>query len=115
LKAPIVPIVMSLQPWQRANILAAANYLRDLAAKTSGGRSGVIHQGLLEVLDPARRVTRLQREMANAAKAAATTGQERRAGRDRRLTDRRKRNVGRAAGDRRASAERRSGADRRNH
>ncbi|HEY7447697.1 MAG TPA: hypothetical protein VH702_06085 [Vicinamibacterales bacterium] len=104
---------MSLQPWQRANILAAANYLRELGAVTSGGRPEVIHQGLLEVLDPARRVTRLQREMANAAKAAATMGQERRAGRDRRLGDRRKRNVGRAAGERRTGSERRAGADRR--
>ncbi|MGH9145447.1 MAG: hypothetical protein ACRD1Q_01965, partial [Vicinamibacterales bacterium] len=73
----------------------------------------VIHQGLLEVLDPARRVTRLQREMAIAAKAAATMGQERRLGRDRRQDDRRKRNLGRAAGERRASAQRRSGTDRR--
>jgi hypothetical protein len=104
---------MSLQPWQRANILAAANYLRELGVANSGGRPEVIHQGLLEVLDPARRVTRLQREMASAAKAAANMGQERRFGRDRRLGDRRKRNVGRAAGERRASSERRSGTDRR--
>jgi hypothetical protein len=104
---------MSLQPWQRANILAAANYLRELGAATSGGRPEVIHQGLLEVLDPARRVTRLQREMALAAKAAATMGQERRAGRDRRQSDRRKTNLGRAAGERRAGFDRRSGTDRR--
>jgi hypothetical protein len=104
---------MSLQPWQRANILAAANYLRELRAPTSDGRPEVIHQGLLEVLDPARRVTRLQREMASAAKAAANMGQERRLGRDRRQGDRRKRNLGRAAGERRASAQRRSGTDRR--
>jgi hypothetical protein len=103
---------MSLQPWQRANILAAANYLRELGATTSGGRPEVIHQGLIEVLDPARRVTRLQREMASAAKAAANMGQERRM-RDRRQGDRRKRNLGRAAGERRAPAERRSGTDRR--
>jgi hypothetical protein len=104
---------MSLQPWQRANILAAAKYLRELGALSSGGRPELIHQLLLEVLDPARRVTRLQREMANAAKAAATTGQERRAGRDRRLSDRRTINLGRAAGERRAGSERRTGADRR--
>jgi hypothetical protein len=104
---------MSLQPWQRANILAAANYLRELGAAPSGGRRpDVIHQGLLEVLDPARRVTRLQREMASAAKAAANMGQERRM-RDRRQGDRRKRNLGRAAGERRDRAERRSGTDRR--
>jgi hypothetical protein len=106
---------MSLQPWQRANILAAANYLRELGAATSGGRPEVIHQGLLEVLDPARRITRLQREMAIAAKAAATMGQERRAGRNRRQNDhdRRKRNLGHAFGERRAGFDRRSGTDRR--
>jgi hypothetical protein len=104
---------MSLQPWQRANILAAANYLRELGASSSGGRPAVIHLGLLEVLDPARRVTRIQREMASAAKAAANMGQERRAGRDRRHNDRRKVNLGRADGDRRTGGDRRAGADRR--
>lgn len=104
---------MSLQPWQRANILAAANYLRALRTAASGARAEAIHQGLLEVLDPARRVTRLQREMASAAKAAANMGQERRLGRDRRHGDRRKSNLGRAAGERRAVSERRSGTDRR--
>jgi hypothetical protein len=103
---------MSLQPWQRANILAAANYLRELGATKSGGRPEVIHQGLLEVLDPARRVTRLQREMASAAKAAASM-HERRAGRDRRHNDRRKTDLGRADGDRRNDRDRRAGADRR--
>jgi len=105
---------MSLQPWQRANILAAANYLRELnASGPASARIEAIHQGLLEVLDPARRVARLQREMAKAAKAAATTGQERRAGRDRRQNDRRQVNLGSAQGERRTGKERRSGTERR--
>lgn len=105
---------MSLQPWQRANILAAANYLREQS--TSGpasARTGAIHQGLLDVLDPARRVARLQREMAKAVKAAATMGQERRDARERRQKDRRQVNLGGPQGERRAGQERRSGADRR--
>jgi len=106
---------MSLQPWQRANILAAANYLRELKTAGSGNvRTDVLQQGLLEVLDPARRIARLQREMAAAAKAAAIGGQERRAGRERRRIDRRKVSLGRAEGDRRqAGRDRRRGADRR--
>jgi hypothetical protein len=105
---------MSLQPWQRANILAAANYVREVNAAGSGDtRTAAIHQGLLEVLDPARRVARLQREMAAAAKAAAGADQERRGGRERRHSDRRGGNIGRPAGDRRASRERRAGRDRR--
>ena len=106
---------MSLQPWQRANILAAANYLRDLKASgTATDRSEAIYQGLLETLDPARRVARLQREMASATQAAATTGQERRRGIDRRReSDRRKANLGRPQGERRTARDRRTGADRR--
>jgi hypothetical protein len=105
---------MSLQPWQRANILAAANYLRELhASDPPGARTEAIQQGLLEVLDPARRVARLQREMATAAKAAATVGQERRDARERRQKDRRQANLGPPQGERRAGKERRSGADRR--
>lgn len=106
---------MSLQPWQRANILAAANYLRDLSVSgTSSERSEAIYQGLLETLDPARRVARLQREMASATRAAATIGHERRRGSDRRRKDRRKANLERPLGERRAEKDRRTGvADRR--
>ena len=104
---------MSLQPWQRVNILAAANYFRELSSSgVTNGRSDAIHQGLLEILDPARRVMRLQREMAAAAKAAAHN-QERRAGQDRRRSDRRKMNLGRPEGNRRKGQDRRAGADRR--
>lgn len=105
---------MSLQPWQRVSILAAANYLREVNAAGAGdARTTALHQGLLEVLDPARRIGRLQREMALAAKTAAAS-QERRRRVDRRgPADRRQADRGRAAGDRRAGGERRSGRNRR--
>ena len=106
---------MTLHPWQRANILAAANYLKDLGASSRGTTRGeAIYQGLLEVLDPARHVARLQREMASAAKAAANMGQDRRAGKDRRRrSDRRVVNLGWPKGERRTGTDRRSGSDRR--
>lgn len=104
---------MSLQPWQRANLLAAANYFRQLnASGAASARSATIHQGLLEILDPARRVTRLQREMAEAEKAEARH-EERRAAKDRRQKDRRKVNLGWPAHERRNGTDRRSGRDRR--
>ena len=106
---------MTLHPWQRANILAAANYLKELGASGRGtARSETIHQALLEVLDPARHVARLQREMATAAKAAATMGQDRRTSKDRRRhSDRRVVNLGWPKGERRTGKDRRSGSDRR--
>ena len=106
---------MSLQPWQRANILAAVNYLRDLINVRGGDpRADALCLGLFEVLEPTRRTARLQREGAQAAKAAAVTGYERRAGMERRIVgDRRRRNVGRPAGERRSGRDRRSGGDRR--
>jgi hypothetical protein len=105
---------MSLQPWQRANILAAANYLRDLnVAGTATERSEAIYQGLLETLDPSRRVARVQREMASATKAAAESGQERRRGSERRRSDRRQANMARPSEDRRTGRDRRTRAERR--
>jgi hypothetical protein len=100
---------MSLLPWQRTNILSAANYLRELnSSGTGSAKTEALQQGLLEVLDPARRVARLQREMASSTKAAATGGKERRAGRDRRSAERRKADQDRPAGERRRN-ERRGG------
>ncbi|MBI4521420.1 MAG: hypothetical protein HY701_11325 [Gemmatimonadetes bacterium] len=106
---------MSLQPWQRAAILAAANYLREInAAGSRDARTTALHQGLLEVLDPARRLARLQREMATAAKEAASANRERRRGDERRrLAERRKTDLGRPVGNRRAGRDRRSGRERR--
>lgn len=124
----------TLGGWQRANIVAAANYLREkIAAGANDPRTRAVYEGLLEVLEPTRRLARQQREMAEATKAAAVqkatakpvgdrrAGLERRAARDRRASaDRRKQNLGppggierRAVRDRRAAQARRTGRDRR--
>jgi hypothetical protein len=104
-----------LQGWQRDAILKAAQLIRDRfgnppvdpAAKQA-------HDGLLEVLDPARRTVRLQREMSEATRKAAVTARAERRARERRANDRRKANLGPPPGmpDRR-KGERRAG-DRRN-
>jgi len=105
--------------WQRANIQAAASYLRE---RMSGGatdpKTKAVYEGLLEVLDPTRRATRMQREAASSAQAAATVkpARERRASNDRRgRSDRRRVNLGNPTGvERRGGADRRTGRDRRN-
>jgi len=107
-------------PWQRASIQAAASYLRERISKGDDDRrTKATYDGLLEVLDPTRRATRLQRELAAAAKAAVTVqeARDRRALADRRRHEnRRKANLGSPTGverrritDRRAR-DRRSGA-----
>jgi hypothetical protein len=110
---------LALQPWQRTNVLAAATYLREQLAKTPDDlRCRSMYEGLLDVLDPARRAGRAQRELAEAAKsAAATLRRERRRERDRRAGgDRRERAEGPRAGvERRVIPDRRSGRDRRRH
>ena len=103
--------------WQRVNIQAAASYLREAIAKgATDPRTRAVYEGLLDVLDPARRNLRVQRESAAAAAAAATVqaARERRA-RERRSKDRRKVNLGSPTGaERRMGRDRRDGADRRN-
>ena len=70
---------MTLTPWQRANILAALNYLKDIGAhRAESAGAGCSPQGLMEVLEPSRRTIRLQREAAQAATAGAQSGRERR-------------------------------------
>lgn len=105
-----------LQGWQREAILKAAQLLRDRYGNPPvDAQARAAHDGLLEVLDPARRTVRLQKELSEATrKAALTTKTERRA-KDRRATDRRKVNMGppEGVGERR-KGERRSGSDRRN-
>ena len=104
--------------WQQANIQAAAAYVRErIAAGAADPRTKAVYEGLLDVLDPSRRAIRLQREGAQAAKAAVTVQAER----DRRATtgrrghrDRRLVNLGSAQGvERRRTPDRRSGRDRR--
>ena len=104
--------------WQRANIQAAAAYVRErIAAGADDARTKAVHDGLLDVLDPTRRTARLQREAADSAKAAVVV----QAARDRRNQierrgrhDRRLVNLGRPGGtERRAGQDRRAGRDRR--
>lgn len=103
----------SHQVWQRANIMAAANYLREqLSHAPEDLRLKSLYEGLLEVLDPSRRTVRVQRELA-AVSAAAATRVERRL-RDRRAHERRQQHATAPAGvERRSGTERRSGRDRR--
>lgn len=98
--------------WERANVQAAASYLRDrLMAGATDVRTKMVYEGLLDVLEPSRRAMRLERETPSAAKpvGAASAARERRATTDRRGTDRRRADVGSPTG-----VERRSGRDRRN-
>ena len=101
--------------WQRDNVQAAAVYLRErIAAGDNTPRTRTIYEGLLEVMDPMRRTSRLQRESLAAAKAAAAAIKaERRATERRRLADRRRANLGSPTGAERRRGDRRSGRDRR--
>jgi hypothetical protein len=109
----------AMNPWQRATIQAAASYLRErIAQGATDARTKALYEGLLEVLDPARRSVRLQRELAGAAKAAVTvqTARERRTTADRRRhEDRRKVSLGRPDGIERRRSDRRADRTRRAH
>jgi hypothetical protein len=99
--------------WQRANVLAAAQYLRDIVARRPDDSKGhAVYEGLLEVLEPARRTIRQQRELSEAARLSVMS-REKRTGIDRRRTDRRRVNRGSPAGERR-KGERRTARERRN-
>ncbi|HEX6972942.1 MAG TPA: hypothetical protein VF147_00990 [Vicinamibacterales bacterium] len=93
---------MSQPVWQRANVMAAAGYLREiLAREPHNARVKALYDGLLEVIEPNRRVLRQQRELLAA--------KDRRAGRDRRQFG-----LGPPAGlERRSGHDRRGGKDRR--
>ena len=115
--------------WQRTNIQSAVTYLLE-QIRSSGGAGGpgshgsnvrvkAIYEGLLDVLEPARRTVRLQREAADTAKKASApvpVTRERRQRVERRgHSDRRLVNLGAPAGiERRRKSERRGGDDRRN-
>jgi hypothetical protein len=99
--------------WQRANVLAAAQYLRDLVSRSPDDvKAHAVYQGLLEVLEPSRRAIRQQRELSEAARASVAL-REKRAGRERRATDRRRVNLGPPTGVERRKNDRRVGRDRR--
>lgn len=104
-----------LQSWQREAILKAAQLLRDRFGNPPvDAQARAAHDGLLEVLDPARRTVRLQKELSEATRKATLTERTERRARERRAQDRRRADLGPPAGtpDRRTS-ERRSG-ERRN-
>lgn len=100
--------------WQRANIMAAANYLREQLSQTDDPRVKSLYEGLLEVLDPSRRTVRVQRELAALTVATTPVKMERRRS-DRRNAERRAASLGPPAGmaERRSGGDRRSGKDRR--
>ena len=104
----------ALQGWQRTNIIAAANCIREQIVKApEDARLRAAYEGLLDLLDPARIMARKQREMAAAARQAATAIRNERRSRDRRLNDRRRAQAGPPPTGERRHQERRSGADRR--
>jgi hypothetical protein len=107
----------SSMSWQRASIQAAAAYLRErIAAGATDPRTHAVYEGLIEVLDPNRRTARVQRELAQSAKAAVAVHSERdrRAKERRSHVDRRKLSLGSPTGvDRRATVDRRGSSDRR--
>jgi hypothetical protein len=104
-----------LQSWQRDAILKAAQLLRDrFGNPPADAQARTVHDGLLEVLDPARRTLRLQKELSEATRKAASSERTERRARDRRGQDRRRANLGPPSGvPERRKGERRSG-ERRN-
>jgi hypothetical protein len=103
----------ALQGWQRTNVVAAANCLREQISRTPDDQKlRGAYEGLLDLLDPSRLLVRKQREMAEAARQAAAAIKAERRTQDRRRTERRKANLG-PPGPERRSTERRTGADRR--
>ena len=104
----------ALQGWQRANVLAAANYMREQIARTpEDARLVAVYEGLLDLLDPARVVARRQREQASAARQAASALKAERRRTERLAADRRKADLGPPGAERRTGPDRRSGRDRR--
>ncbi len=84
-----------LQGWQRTNVIAAANCLREQIARTPDDpKLRAAYEGLLAVLDPSRLLARKQREQADAARHAATAVKNERRRLERRAAERRKMNLG---------------------
>lgn len=104
----------ALQGWQRTNVVAAANYLREqLVRSPDDPKLRAAYEGLLDLLDPSRMLARRQREMADAAKQAATAIKHERRREERRHGERRRANLGGSGVERRAGQDRRTGRDRR--
>jgi hypothetical protein len=106
----------ALQGWQRANVVAAANCLREQIARSpQDAKLRAAYEGLLDLLDPSRILARRQRELADAARQAATAVKNERRTSERRKADRRNADLGPPSppGVERRRGERRSGGDRR--
>jgi hypothetical protein len=105
----------ALQGWQRTNVVAAANCLREQIARTpEDTKLRAAYEGLLDLLDPSRMLARKQRQMADAARQAATALRNERRTMERRLSaNRRRASAGPPSGVERRKAERRMGGDRR--
>jgi hypothetical protein len=105
----------ALQGWQRTNVVAAANCLREQIARTpENTKLRAAYEGLLDLLDPSRMLARKQRQMADAARQAATAVRNERRTMERRSSaDRRRANAGPPSAVERRKGERRMGGDRR--
>ena len=98
----------ALQGWQRTNVVAAANCLREQIQRAPDDQKlRGAYEGLLDLLDPSRLLARKQREQADAARQAATAIRNERRSAERRAADRRKANLG-PPGPERRQGERRS-------
>lgn len=99
----------ALQGWQRTNVVAAANALREQIGRSPDDQKlRNAYEGLLDLLDPSRLLVRKQKQMAEAARHAATAIKNERRAAERRAAERRKVNLGPPRGFERRQAERRS-------
>ncbi len=102
--------------WEHSAIRDAAAYLRELIdAGASDARTVSVYHGLLDVIDPVRYASRVQRVLAaDAAVALGRAGCDRRSDVPRRCKcERRGEAAADFGADRRSGNERRSGRDRR--
>jgi hypothetical protein len=100
--------------WQRQAVLAAAALLRARFQGTpQDRRAKAVHDARLEVIDPARRAARLERELADRAASPPRLRSERRARGRRAGTDRRVWEFGAPRGRERRKRERRGKKERR--
>ena len=98
----------ALQGWQRTNVIAAANALREqLARSPEDQKLRNAYEGLLDILDPSRLLVRKQKVMADAARQAATAIRNERRAAERRAGERRKATLGPPRGFERRVGERR--------
>jgi len=103
--------------WERSAIEAAVAYLREMIeAGATDVRTQTVYEGLLDVLDPTRHASRIERAVAADAVATIMNGLRERRGKIERRghSDRRLINLGPpATGERRSGADRRHGTERR--